>query len=163
MSLLTGHSMASREGYGRNIALSFLSNYMSTSEFSSWDSISTANLLCITTIAVFTVAVLPFYPGDYRIFRIFGVTVLALAAVPLLGRPSFFTLFLVLFLCLGFWLKVVTHFLFRTAFIEPVRHPKVRDGSSPISWYYPNDNDRLHRELYPRWCTVPLRPYPRPF
>ena len=81
-------------------------------------------------MAVFTLAMVPFYPGYSRIFGIFGITVLALAAVPLLGRPSFFTLFLVSFLCLGFWLKVVTHFLFGTAFIEPVGG----FDQSPAAW-----------------------------
>ena len=128
--MLTGRSMAPRKRYGVNNALSLLSNYIGNSEFRSWDSISTANLLCIGAMAVFTLAVVPFYPGDYRIFGIFGVTVLALAAVPLLGRPSFFTLFLVSFLCLGFWLKVVTHFLFGTALIEPVGG----FDQSPAAW-----------------------------
>lgn len=120
--MLTGHRV--------NFVLSFISNWMGNGEFRSWDSIATANLLCIGAMAVFTLAVVPFYPGDCGIFGIFSITVLALAAAPLLGRPSFFTLFLVSFLCLGFWLKVVTHFLFGTAFIEPVGG----FDQSPAAW-----------------------------
>lgn len=107
-----------------------LSNWMGKLAIHSWDFRRKACLFCIGVMAGLTGAVIPFYPGHYGIFAIYGFTFLALAAVALLGRPSFFTLFLVAFLCLGLWLNVVAHFLFGTALIEPVGD----FDQSPAAW-----------------------------
>jgi hypothetical protein len=77
------------------------------------------NLIGVALVFFLSVVAYSEYPGGLLAFFLFSAASLAVAALPLFGRPSAFTLFLVAFLSLGFWLKLISFLLFGLVFIEP--------------------------------------------
>src|SRR5437879_3416616 len=78
------------------------------------------NLIGVALVFFFSLVAYTAYPGGPIAFFLFSAASLAVAALPLFGRPSVFSLFLATFLSLGFWLKLVAFLLFGLAFIEPI-------------------------------------------
>jgi hypothetical protein len=78
------------------------------------------NLVGVGFVFVVSLAAYNVYPGRPVAFFVFSAASLAVAALPLLGRLSVFTLFLAAFLTLGFWLKLISFLLFGLEFIEPI-------------------------------------------
>jgi hypothetical protein len=78
------------------------------------------NLTGVGLVFVLSVAAFTVYPGEPIVFGIFSAASLAVAALPIFGRLSVFTLFLSAFLSLGFSVKLVSFLLFGVDFIEPI-------------------------------------------
>lgn len=70
-------------------------------------------------MAAITLAVLPLYTGSTLIFLAFGIASIALAVVGGIMSQSCYCRLLAIFLCLGFWAKLVIHLL-GDNLIEPV-------------------------------------------
>jgi hypothetical protein len=78
------------------------------------------NLIGVGLVFFLSLVAYTAYPGGPIAFSVFSAASLAVAALPLFGRLSVFTLFLAAFLSLGFWLKMVSFLLFGFDFIEPI-------------------------------------------
>jgi len=78
------------------------------------------NLIGVGLVFVLSVAAFTVYPGEPIAFGLFSAASLAVAALPMFGRLSVFTLFLSAFLSLGFSVKLVSFLLFGVDFIEPI-------------------------------------------
>ncbi|MGY4523571.1 hypothetical protein [Pseudomonas sp. TE21394] len=71
-------------------------------------------------IAMATLAAAASYPASLTPLLLNGVLAGLLVRSVLTNRTSFFSLFLLTFLILGCWAKLVLHFIFATQFIEPI-------------------------------------------
>lgn len=60
------------------------------------------------------------YPGSKLIYLLFSVTSLTMLASGLYRQVSYGYLFLVIFLWLGFWLKLTVHVIFQYPYVEPI-------------------------------------------
>jgi hypothetical protein len=78
------------------------------------------NLIGVGLVFVLSVAAFTVYPGEPIAFGLFSAASLAVAALPMYGRLSVFTLFLSAFLSLGFSVKLVSFLLLGVDFIEPI-------------------------------------------
>lgn len=77
-------------------------------------------LVAILLVAVATLAAAFSYPGALAPFLINGCLAALLVRNALNNRSSFFSFFLIVFLILGCWAKLVLHFILDTQFIEPI-------------------------------------------
>lgn len=77
-------------------------------------------LVAILLVAVATLAAAFSYPGALAPFLINGCLAALLVRNVLNNRSSFFSFFLIVFLILGCWAKLVLHFILDTQFIEPI-------------------------------------------
>jgi hypothetical protein len=78
------------------------------------------NLIGVGLVFVLSAAAFTVYPGEPIAFGLFSAASLAVAALPMFGRLSVFTLFLSAFLSLGFSVKLVSFLLFGVDFLEPI-------------------------------------------
>ena len=76
------------------------------------------------------VAALRHYPGSGGIYALFSIVFLILLGSAFVRQSTYGYLFLVLFLWLGFWLKISVHQIFTYPFGEPVG----RFDGSPAEW-----------------------------
>lgn len=81
-------------------------------------------------IATATLAAAVHYPGSLTPLLLNGVLAGLLVRSVLSNRTSFFSFFLLAFLILGCWAKLVFHFIFATQFIEPIG----AFDNSPQAW-----------------------------
>ncbi len=80
-------------------------------------------------ISLFGAAILN-YPGSPLVYAVFSVVFLILLISGFRERLSYGYLYLVVFLWLGFWLKITLHAIFLYPFVEPVG----TFGGSPSEW-----------------------------
>jgi hypothetical protein len=90
---------------------------------------SRLTLVLAIIMAIATLAVLPLYPGRAVVLLTFGAAVVGLAIAGCVASQSVFCRLLAIFLCLGFWAKLVVHLL-GVGLIEPTG---AFDGS-PEAW-----------------------------
>ncbi|MFJ3076110.1 MULTISPECIES: hypothetical protein [Pseudomonas] len=86
--------------------------------------------IAIVVVVVATLAAAVNYPGALGPLLLNGVLTTLLVRTVLTNRSSFFSFFLLAFLILGCWAKLVLHFILGTQFIEPIG----AFDDSPSAW-----------------------------